>query len=157
MVQIHPCPPVIFSRHLAQPGSASGLGPEGRKFKSFNADQHFRTPAHHAVSIFFSRGFVAQLVEHRFEGPGVTSSTLVKTTTVLIAQCQSGPMAPAATRLFPCSNQGCASTLQHFLLSYRMSFPRRGGREVDCAGLEHQLCLTAHQGSNPCLSAIIIR
>lgn len=26
---------------------------------------------------------------------------------------------------------------------------------VDCAGLEHQLCFSVHQGSNPCLSTIL--
>jgi hypothetical protein len=62
-----PLLPAILSRQLAQSGSASGLGPEGQRFKSFIADQ-------------FLDAFVAQQVEQSLDKGWVTDSNSVKCT-----------------------------------------------------------------------------
>src|ERR1700730_15807438 len=49
-----PCDTLIVCRGVAQPGSASGLGPEGRGFKSLRPD-HFPNLA---LSQIMSKGFL---------------------------------------------------------------------------------------------------
>ena len=42
----------LCSRGVAQPGSASGLGPEGRRFESYRPDHHTKGLPHIAASLF---------------------------------------------------------------------------------------------------------
>jgi hypothetical protein len=63
------------------------------------------------------------------------------------AKCKSCGMAVTFGKEYPCAHN-------HGPLNRAVPQARRGGRVVECGGLENRCRLTPTQGSNPCLSAL---
>ena len=66
-------------RGIAQSGSASGLGPEGRRFESFYPDH-----------LLYTLSGCSSVVEHRLAKARVVSSNLITRSILMLERCPSG-------------------------------------------------------------------